>query len=176
MGDFGLCLEMATQTENTKRIAGTCKSDAFLPLVLGGCAFLGRVLLVSHGHCAFETANTLSDSFAEFWKFFRAEHEQSNSKDHEQMHGLKKSFEHCVSLSLLQMFFDREPGRCGRSFPYAAPAPGNNPLFAHRQIGFDRQSSHEVEELFRLADEESVRGESIQRRHGSAFGVGRTND
>ena len=61
-------------------------------------------------------------------------------------------------------------------FPYAAPAPGNYPLLAYRQVGFDRQSSHEVEELFRLADEESVRCESLQRTHGSAFGVGRTND
>src|SRR5438132_4141962 len=83
MGDFGLCRKMATQIENTKRIAATGKSNAFLPPVLGGGAFLGRVLMVFHGHGGFKPANTVSDSFAEFGKFFRPEHEQSNPKNHQ---------------------------------------------------------------------------------------------
>src|SRR6202521_3897254 len=40
------------------------------------------------------------------------------------MHGLKKSFEHFVSLSLLQVFVDRERGRCDRSFRTQRPLPG----------------------------------------------------
>src|SRR5260370_35005246 len=40
------------------------------------------------------------------------------------MHGLKKSFEHFVSLSLLQVFVDRELGRCDRSFRTQRPLPG----------------------------------------------------
>src|SRR3981081_2590847 len=103
-----------------------------LVLVLGGGAFVGRVVLVFHCHCGFETANTISDSFAEFWKFLRPEHEQSNPKNHQQMHGLKKSFEQCVYPSLLKclslVFMDRGIQALRPDFPYAAPAPGNNPL------------------------------------------------
>src|SRR5664280_1088897 len=71
-------------------------SSGFLPLVLDGGAFVGRVLRALH--CGFETANPVSDSFAEFRKLLRPEHEQSNPKNHQQMHGLKKSFEHFGSL------------------------------------------------------------------------------
>src|SRR6202051_758871 len=42
------------------------------------------------------------------------------------MHRLKKSFEHCMSLTLLRMFVDRELGRCGRSCRYGAPRAGEN--------------------------------------------------
>src|ERR1019366_5162387 len=52
-------------------------SDCF-SLVLDGGAFLGRVLMVFHS--GFEAANTVSDSFAEFRKLFRPEHEQGNPK------------------------------------------------------------------------------------------------
>src|SRR6202158_5690453 len=40
------------------------------------------------------------------------------------MHGLKKSFEHFVSLSVLQVFVDGELGRCDRSFRAHRPRPG----------------------------------------------------
>src|ERR1700680_663427 len=40
------------------------------------------------------------------------------------MHGLKKSFEHFVSLSLLEVSVDRELGRCDRSFRTQRPLPG----------------------------------------------------
>jgi hypothetical protein len=81
-----------------------------LVLRFGGGAFLGRGLLVFHCHGGLETANTFSDSLAEFRKFLGPEHEQSNPENHEYMHGLKKSFEHFMSLSLLQVFVDRELG------------------------------------------------------------------
>src|SRR3979411_2533209 len=49
-------------------------------------------------------------------------------------------------------------------------------LLAYRQIRFDCQSSHELEELLRLADKESVGGESLECSHGCAVGFGRTNN
>src|ERR1700675_2140116 len=52
-----------------------------LVFVVGGGTFLGRVLPLFHG--GFKPANTVSDSFAEFGKLFRPEHEQSNPKNHQ---------------------------------------------------------------------------------------------
>src|ERR1700730_18690721 len=40
------------------------------------------------------------------------------------MHGLKKSFEHFVSLSLLEVFVDRELGRCEQSCRTQRPLLG----------------------------------------------------
>src|ERR1035437_8177214 len=51
-----------------------------------------------------------------------------------------------------------------------------NQLFAHRQIGFYCQSTHELEELIGLADEESVRREGLKGSHGSASGLGWVDD
>jgi hypothetical protein len=51
-----------------------------------------------------------------------------------------------------------------------------HPLFAYGKIRFDGQRTHECEELFRLTDEESVRGEGLERSHGSAIGRGGAND
>src|SRR5713226_4479928 len=94
-------------------------------LVLGGGVFLGRVLMVFHSHCGFEAANTVSDSFAEFGKLFGSEYEQSNPKNDQQMHGLKKSFEHFVSTSLLKclpLVLQVAKFRALRpEYPYAAP-------------------------------------------------------
>jgi hypothetical protein len=41
--------------------------------VRAGRAFVGRAIVF---HCGFEAANTFSDSFAEFRKLLRAEHEE----------------------------------------------------------------------------------------------------
>jgi len=45
-------------------------------------------------HSPLETADALSDSFAQLGELLGSEHKQSNSKDHQQMQGLKESFEH----------------------------------------------------------------------------------
>src|SRR5712692_4961345 len=103
------------------RSAGLGGSNDFVLLLLGGGAFVGRALLVFVFHCGFETANTFSDSFAEFRKLLRAEHEQSDSEDHQQMHGLKKSFEHFVSLSFLRFLSITEFKRCARRSGHSAP-------------------------------------------------------
>src|SRR5216683_3791921 len=93
-------------------------------LVLGGGVFLGRVLMVFHCHCGFETAYAVSDSFAEFGKLFGSEYEQSDPKNYQQMHGLKESFEHYVDLAF-KMFVadtvDRGIQGAAAEFPYAAP-------------------------------------------------------
>jgi hypothetical protein len=51
------------------------------------------MVLLSEGiqvfsHRRLETADTFSDSFAQFGKLLGSEYEQSNSKDHQQMRGL----------------------------------------------------------------------------------------
>src|SRR5713101_7505711 len=93
-------------------------------LVLGGGVFLGRVLMVFHCHCGFETAYAVSDSFAEFGKLFGSEYEQSDPKNYQEMHGLKESFEHYVDLAF-KMFVadtvDRGIQGAAAEFPYAAP-------------------------------------------------------
>jgi len=47
-------------------------------------------------HDCLETADPLSDSFAKFRKLFRPEHQQGNSENNQQMHGLKQSFNHAA--------------------------------------------------------------------------------
>jgi hypothetical protein len=58
----------------------------------------------------------LSDSFAEFGEFLRPEHEQSNPENHQQMHGLKESFDHGVSLFLSGSLPTLGWRHCDRSF------------------------------------------------------------
>src|SRR4029077_17615172 len=62
----------------------------------GGCCAGGLLFVSFHG--CLEATDALSDSLAEFGKFFGAEHEQGNAENHQQMHGLKQSFKHTASL------------------------------------------------------------------------------
>lgn len=66
--------------------------------MIGDGGFVGGIFVLFHRR--FETPDTFSDSFAEFGKFLRSEHEQSNSKDYQQMRGLQESFEHKFLLIL----------------------------------------------------------------------------
>jgi hypothetical protein len=45
-------------------------------------------------HALFQSTNTFSNAFAELWKFFRAEHQEGNKEDDQEMHRLKKTFKH----------------------------------------------------------------------------------
>ena len=45
-------------------------------------------------HRLFESLDALSKSLSQFRKFSRAENNQNDHKDQDQVHGLKKSFEH----------------------------------------------------------------------------------
>ncbi len=60
--------------------------------MIGDCGFAGGIIALFH--CRFETTDTFSDPFAEFGKFLRSEHEQSNSKNYQQMRELQESLEH----------------------------------------------------------------------------------
>jgi len=60
--------------------------------------FVGAIVALFE--CRLETTDTFSDSFTEFGKFLRSEHEQSNSEDYQQMCGLQESFEHEFLLLL----------------------------------------------------------------------------
>src|SRR5712692_5932616 len=71
----------------------------------GGCCCTGRLLFIFHG--CLEAADALSDSFAKFRKLFRPEHEQGNSENDQQMHGLKQSFKHIGSLNMEDSFLSR---------------------------------------------------------------------
>ncbi len=66
--------------------------------MIGDGGFAGGILGLFHRR--FETTDTFSDSFAEFGKLLGSEHEQSNSKDYQQMCGLQESFEHKFPLIL----------------------------------------------------------------------------
>src|SRR6266852_886173 len=61
----------------------------------GGCC-AGRLLFIFNSYL--EAADALSNSFAKFRKLFGPEHEQGNSENNQQMHGLKQSFKHTCSL------------------------------------------------------------------------------
>jgi len=69
---------------------------------LSGTALLSPVTFARRGRfifccdCSLEPADALPESFAQFWKFRRSEHEQSNARDDHQVHGLKQTFKHCV--------------------------------------------------------------------------------
>ena len=60
--------------------------------MIGDGGFAGGILALFDRRL--ETTDTFSDSLAEFGKFLRAEHKQSNCKDYQQMCGLQESFEH----------------------------------------------------------------------------------
>jgi hypothetical protein len=66
--------------------------------MIGDGGFVGAILALSHRRP--EATDTFSDSFAEFRKLLGSEHEQSNSKDYQQMCGLQQSFEHMFPLVL----------------------------------------------------------------------------
>jgi len=76
-----------------------------------------------------QATDTFSDSFAQFRKLLRSEDEQSNSKDYQQMHGLKNSFKH------------RKPPRAGsgilgaRIAPYNAERMENNGVSECQLVG-----------------------------------------
>jgi len=72
-----------------KRTSSVLRSDG---------VFVRAILVLFHRRP--ETTDTFSDSFAEFGKFLRSEHEQSNSKDYQQMCRLQESFEHKFPLIL----------------------------------------------------------------------------
>ena len=55
--------------------------------MIGDGGFVGGILVRFHRR--FETPDTFSDSFAQLGKLLGAEHEQSNSKDYQQMCGLE---------------------------------------------------------------------------------------
>src|SRR5277367_3737063 len=48
-------------------------------------------------HRCLEAANPVSQPLTQFRQFLRTKHKQSNSKDHDQMHRLKQSFNHISS-------------------------------------------------------------------------------
>lgn len=53
--------------------------------MIGDGAFVGGIVALFYRRL--ETTDSLSNSFAEFGKFLRAEHKQSNSKDHNKCMG-----------------------------------------------------------------------------------------
>ena len=55
--------------------------------MIGDGGFVGVIHVLFHRR--FETADTLSDSFAELGQLLRSEHEQRNSEDHQQMRRLQ---------------------------------------------------------------------------------------
>jgi len=70
----------------------------------GGCC-AGRLLFIFNSYL--EAADALSNSFAKFRKLFGPEHEQGNSENNQQMHGLKQSFKHIGSLNMEDSFLSR---------------------------------------------------------------------
>src|SRR3984893_15347074 len=77
----------------------------------GGCCCAGRLFLIFHS--CLEAADALSDSFAQLRKLFGPEHEQSISKNHQQMHGLKQSFQHTASLDRVRTSQNRVSKNAG---------------------------------------------------------------
>jgi len=67
--------------------------------MIGDGGFAGGILALFDRRL--ETADTFPDSLAEFGKFLRAEHEQGNCEDYQQMRGLQESFEHKFPLTLI---------------------------------------------------------------------------
>jgi hypothetical protein len=63
------------------------------PLVIAWSPVTVAVVLTGFSSSAF-----MADSFAQLGKLFGAEHEQSDSENHQQMHRLKQSFKHRFSF------------------------------------------------------------------------------
>jgi hypothetical protein len=60
--------------------------------MIGDSGFVGGIHVLLH--CRLETADAFSEPFAQLGKLLRTEHEQSNSKDDQEMRGLQQSFQH----------------------------------------------------------------------------------
>jgi len=60
--------------------------------MLGDSGFVGSIRVPFNRRL--ETADTFSESFAQLGKLLRSEHEQSNSKDYQEMRRLQQSFQH----------------------------------------------------------------------------------
>jgi hypothetical protein len=60
--------------------------------MLDDSGFVGGIRVLFH--CRLETADTFSEAFAQLGKLLRSEHEQSNSKDYQEMRRLQQSFQH----------------------------------------------------------------------------------
>src|SRR5277367_4776633 len=71
-------------------------SSRWLALILCDRALFRRIL--GTFDCRLKSPDAVSDSFAKFGKLLRTEHEQSDAENHQQMHGLKESFDHLFSL------------------------------------------------------------------------------
>jgi hypothetical protein len=83
-------------------------------LVVGNGGCCARRLLVVSFHGCLEAADALSDSFTKFGELFGPEHEQGNSENNQQMHGLKQSFKHECSSRLSENISQRVSQKCGR--------------------------------------------------------------
>ena len=87
---------------------------ASLTLVYRRTGLAGNFGLSVYGR--FEPADAFADSFAEFREFLGPEHEQGETDDDEQMHGLKESFKHTYSSRQLS-----NPTLCQRRAKDGAP-------------------------------------------------------
>jgi len=83
-------------------------------LVVGnGSRCAGRLLFVSF-HSCLESPDSLSNSFTKVGELFGPEHEQRNSENHQQMHGLKQSFKHTGSLDCVRKSENHFGKKCRR--------------------------------------------------------------